>query len=136
MKQLSIEEKAKAYDEAKINGSRLWECGEITKGNYEYMFPELKESVNIVYISGIRKELLDIENNAENIVGLTESQWVAIRAAHRLLGEYIAKEQKPAWKPSDEQIKLLREVQQALLGKDCHNRFVNFMYELKRLREE
>lgn len=40
------------------------------------------------------------------------------------------------WKPSDEQIKLLREVQQALLGKDCHNRFVNFMYELKRLREE
>lgn len=40
------------------------------------------------------------------------------------------------WKPSDEQMKLLREVQQALLGKDCHNRFVNFMYELKRLREE
>ena len=40
------------------------------------------------------------------------------------------------WKPSDEQIKLLREVQQALLGKDCHNRFVNFMCELKRLREE
>ena len=40
------------------------------------------------------------------------------------------------WKPSEEQMKLLREVQQALLGKDCHNRFVNFMYELKRLREE
>ena len=41
-----------------------------------------------------------------------------------------------AWRPSDEQMKLLSEVQQALLGKDCHNRFVNFMYELKRLREE
>lgn len=40
------------------------------------------------------------------------------------------------WKPSDEQIELLREVQQALLGKDCHNRFVNFMCELKRLREK
>ncbi len=40
------------------------------------------------------------------------------------------------WKPSDEQMELLREVQQALLGKDCHNRFVNFMYELKILREE
>ena len=44
MKELSIEEKAKRYDEAKINGSRLWECGEITRGNYEYIFPELKES--------------------------------------------------------------------------------------------
>ena len=43
---------------------------------------------------------------------------------------------KPIWKPTDEQMKLLREVQQALLGKDCHNRFVNFMYELKRLKDE
>ena len=43
------------------------------------------------YISGIRKELLSIEDNAKNIDGLTESQWVAIRAAHRLLGEYIKK---------------------------------------------
>ena len=41
-----------------------------------------------------------------------------------------------AWKPSEEQMKLLREVQQALLGKDCHNRFVNFMCELKRLKEK
>ena len=40
------------------------------------------------------------------------------------------------WKPSDEQMELLKEVQQALLGKDCHNRFVIFMYELKRLRGE
>ena len=58
--------------------------------------------VNIDYISGIRKGLLDIENNAENINGLTESQWVAIRAAHRLLGEYIVKEQDPAWSEKDE----------------------------------
>lgn len=46
------------------------------------------------------------------------------------------KKLQPQWKPSEEQMKLLREVQQALLGKDCHNRFVNFMYELERLREE
>jgi flavodoxin len=44
MKELSIEEKARAYDEAKIKGSRLWECGKITRENYEYIFPELKES--------------------------------------------------------------------------------------------
>lgn len=44
MKELSIEGKAKRYDEAVINGSRLWECGEITREDYEYIFPELKES--------------------------------------------------------------------------------------------
>lgn len=60
MKELSIEEKAKAYDEAKINGSRLWECGEITRTNYEYMFPELKESED----ERIRKEIIEfIERN-------------------------------------------------------------------------
>lgn len=54
-----------------------------------------EEQKHIDYISSIRKELLSIENNAKDIDGLTESQWVAIRAAHRLLGEYIEKEQEP-----------------------------------------
>ena len=40
------------------------------------------------------------------------------------------------WKPSDEQMELLSEVQSALLGKDCHNRFTGFMWELKKLKEE
>jgi hypothetical protein len=39
------------------------------------------------------------------------------------------------WKPSDEQMELLSEVQNALLGKDCHNRFTDFMWELKKLKE-
>ena len=54
-----------------------------------------RKPANADYISGIRKELLGIEDNAKNIDGLTESQWVAIRAAHRLLGEYVEQEQKP-----------------------------------------
>lgn len=54
-----------------------------------------QKPVNVDYVSGIRKELLGIEDNAKNIDGLTESQWVAIRAAHRLLGEYVEQEQKP-----------------------------------------
>ena len=54
MKELNTEEKAKAYDEAVINGSRLWECGEITRENYEYIFPELKESED----ERIRKEII------------------------------------------------------------------------------
>lgn len=46
MKELSIEEKAKRYDEALIRGSKLWESDMITRENYEYIFPELKESEN------------------------------------------------------------------------------------------
>jgi len=55
MKELSVEEKAKRYDEAKINGSRLWECGEITRTNYEYIFPEPTESED----EKIRKALVE-----------------------------------------------------------------------------
>jgi hypothetical protein len=39
------------------------------------------------------------------------------------------------WKPSDDDINLLKEVEQALLGKDCHNRLVDFMWKLKKLKE-
>ena len=42
MKEFTIEEKAKAYDEAVINCSKLWKYGEITREKYEYIFPELK----------------------------------------------------------------------------------------------
>ena len=42
---------------------------------------------------------------------------------------------KNHWKPSDDDINLLKEVEQALLGKDCHNRLVDFMWKLKKLKE-
>ena len=54
MKELSIEEKAKAYDEAIERGSRLWESDTITRESYEYIFPELKESED----ERIRKALM------------------------------------------------------------------------------
>lgn len=40
-------------------------------------------------IKNVRSELLEIENNAKNVDGLTDGQWYAVRAAHRLLGELI-----------------------------------------------
>ena len=46
MNELSIEEKARRYDEAVINGSRLWESDIITRESYEYIFPKLAESEN------------------------------------------------------------------------------------------
>ena len=37
----SIEEKAKAYDEALEKSTQLWECGDITRENLEYIFSVL-----------------------------------------------------------------------------------------------
>ena len=74
MKELSINEKAKAYDKAKINGSRLCECGEITRENYEYIFPELKES----WDERIRKAIIDFFKDAKQGLELQErdnNQW-------------------------------------------------------------
>lgn len=44
---------------------------------------------HIQYISNIRKTLYSIENNSAKISGLKDYDWVAIRAAHRLLGESL-----------------------------------------------
>ena len=40
-------------------------------------------------IKDVRNELLEIENNAKNVDGLTDGQWYAIRVAHKLLGELL-----------------------------------------------
>lgn len=70
-----------------------------------------------------------------------------VRDEYRQLAEDIEKEikwlkslkervqPKNHWKPSDDDINLLKEVEQALLGKDCHNRLVDFMWKLKKLKE-
>ena len=86
MKELSIEQKVKAYDKAVINGSRLWECGEITRENYEYIFPELKESdderIRKHFISlfekfvtlGVANECETSEIKIDNILSWLEKQ--------------------------------------------------------------
>lgn len=38
---------------------------------------------------------------------------------------------QPHWKPSEEQMKLLRHVTGLLQGKDCRKKFADFVYELK-----
>ena len=81
MKELSIVEKAKAYDEAVINGSRLWECGDITRENYEYIFPELKESED----DKIRKTLIHIVKGACSKYGI------------KYQGKEISEEKLLAW---------------------------------------
>lgn len=58
MKELSIEEKAKAYDEALEKSKRLYEQGTITE-SLAYIFPELAESED----EKIRRELLAVVND-------------------------------------------------------------------------
>ena len=125
MKELSIEEKAKAYDEAIKVANKYKDTHIMFPSIKDEMFPELKESED----EKIRLKLIEAVKG-DMVVGGTKDKQLALAWLEK------QGEQKPAWKPSDKQMELLREVQQALLGKDCHNRFVDFMYELKRLREE
>ena len=57
MKELSIEEKAKAYDESLAKAKELYSqhCAEWRDEDIEYIFPELKESED----EKIRKALID-----------------------------------------------------------------------------
>ena len=80
MKELTIEEKARAYDEALIRGSRLWECGEITKENYEYIFPSLKESEDERIRKALRERIIRYDPNNEILIkecGISQKQFLA-----------------------------------------------------------
>jgi hypothetical protein len=93
MKELSIEEKAKAYDEAKLRMSRAFNSNRCSIDFMNEIFPELKENED----ERIRKELITqcrntrcvTEEGAERI-----AKWIA----------WLEKqgEQKPAWSEEDE----------------------------------
>lgn len=121
MKELSIEQKVKAYDKAVINGSRLWECGEITRENYEYIFPELKESDD----ERIRKHLISLfekfvtlgvanecetsEIKIDNILSWLEKQNELVEMNPtefdtRLQALIDTKQNKPVWSEEDEKM--------------------------------
>lgn len=94
------------------------DCDELTAPLEKYSKDAIKEMCHAWYDKGIE---LERKNWLEREIDWLKS--LKDRIQHK-------------WKPNDEHMKLLREVQQALLGKDCHNRFVNFMCELKKLKEE
>ena len=62
MEQLSIEEKARAYDEAINKIIDVVEAGTIEQGLAEWIFPELKESDD----EEIRKDLIKALNQFTN----------------------------------------------------------------------
>ena len=101
-KTMSIEEKAKHYDEALIRISRLWESGIITRENYEYIFPELAESED----EKIRKEIIAfLKENSE--IGRAEETW-SISGLERWIAWLEKQEmQKSDWNEEDEQYLLV-----------------------------
>lgn len=64
MKELSIEEKAKAYDEAKLRMSAAYNSNRCTIGFMNEIFPELKESED----EKIRKEIINYFEHHPNII--------------------------------------------------------------------
>lgn len=95
MKELSIEEKAKRYDEAvkRVENIKTGKCETIfmfTEGLFEYIFPELAESED----ERTRKEIIyHIQNCDDTINEETEKRMLA----------WLEKqgEQKPAWSAGD-----------------------------------
>ena len=67
-----------------------------------------EQQVSDKYIKGIRDTLLDLEEHANEVNGITQAGWVAIRAAHHLLGNYdklLANYKQELSKPKDKQPK-------------------------------
>lgn len=71
MEKLSVEEKAKAYDEAikRLEDIKTGKCQKtfvFTEGLFDYIFPELKESDD----ERIRKSLIDFHKSTIDINGI------------------------------------------------------------------
>ena len=131
MKELSIEEKAKRYDEALIRGSRLWESDMITRENYEYIFTELKESEDEEI-----KEMLKVA--VERTPWMQDKkekcyEWLEAQGEQKVSYTTI----QNTWKPSDEQITwLYRATDDASKGSRMKQVLENLLSDLKKLREE
>ena len=73
MKKLTIEEKARAYDEAKARMSRAWNDNRCTLSFMDEIFPELQESED----EKIKKTLIDYMASIIDINGITGETIVA-----------------------------------------------------------
>ena len=128
MKELTIEQKALAYDEAVINGSRLWECGEITRENYEYIFPKIKESgddkirraiLNTVKYYHFKESPYMLGISQEQVIAWLEKQGGTKDKLNTMLDDSLSRETKETWnkfldeqKPvwTEEDIKIIERI--------------------------
>lgn len=125
MKKLSIEEKAKRYDEAIERAESIYNETAIpsatTKGICTYIFPELKESederirgniiatIHLYYGEPLEDEAKEmiawLEKQCEQKIKTTEeSLGIDSDTYNKIVDECIYGEQKPAWSEDDEEI--------------------------------
>ena len=83
----------KKYKEEIIRATQLWECGDITRENLEYIFPELKESENDRISREITEFILTHRIDEPNDIEDTNS-WLA----------WLEKQGKSKWSEEDEKI--------------------------------
>ena len=87
MKELSIEEKTKAYDEAikRLEDIKTGKCQKtfvFTEGLFEYIFPELKESEGEKIRKAIKYSLDHVFTNNTTVFGVTKEQCLAWLEKH------------------------------------------------------
>ena len=118
------------HKEEIIRATQLWECGDITRENLEYIFPELRESEDEKISREITEFILTHRIDEPNDIEDTNS-WLA----------WLEKqgEQKVStvdWKPSDEQMKLLEELVEDNDQRHFHTLLKSLYEQLKRLKEK
>ena len=80
----------KKHKEEVVRATQLWECGDITRENLEYIFPELKESED----EKIRKALIRYHQSTINIDGIKGEE---------ILAWLERQVEKPKWSKEDEE---------------------------------
>lgn len=78
----------KREKEEVVRATQLWECGDITREQLEYIFPELQESED----EKVRKQLLDFVHRNALASYSDRDKWVA----------WLEKQRKPKWTNEDE----------------------------------
>ena len=110
MKELSIEQKAKAYDEAIERANELnyvSDTDSLQRKTVEHIFPELKESEG-KEDEKIKKAISDILLiDSDEIRGILEANGLLMQDIDAWL-EKQGKRNLAEWKPSEEQIKCLK----------------------------
>ena len=163
MKELSIEEKAQAYESI---FERLKEMYDNNKTNvaarlkYERYFPELKESkgsedekIKDAAIEFVRQNYAWSEDDEKkrnlliailnvnhpngcfkvNPIGTTDMEAMS---KDELVSWLKSLKERYTWKPSEEQMIAMQKALVDLCGKDEHNIITGLYYDLKKLRKE
>ena len=84
----------KKHKEEIDRATQLWECGDITRENLEYIFPELKENKDEKTRESLKSLVLNTTKECTTIFGISQKDMLA----------WIEKqgEQKSAWSEEDE----------------------------------